>query len=142
MDTQPKATDAVESSNSVPQILETLPPDALLPVRWVRELFAAWHDRHLGTAALPPMLTTEQFKANYSPERSTEWVRDMCNAGRFPGAERRGRQWLIPVECLVSGPTPLALPSATTGVDEPARAQILCGPRGPRGQSGRKIERY
>ena len=136
------APDAVERRTGVPQVLEGLPNDAMLPVRWVRELFAAWGELHLGPAALPAMLTTDQFAEHYAPKRSAEWVRDMCNADRFPGATRHGRQWLIPVECLESGPTQLAPLASPTDDDDAARATVLRGPRGPRSANGRKLDRY
>jgi excisionase family DNA binding protein len=50
-------------------------------------------------------------KPYYSPEEVAEYldvtpetIRNLCRAGKIPGARQVGRQWRIPREYLISNP--------------------------------------
>jgi hypothetical protein len=94
-------------------LLDRLPPDALVPVGWLRVELAA--ERVAAEATIPEMLTPAEFSELFRPKRTAEWARDRCNEQRFPGAIRRGRQWLIPSASLVDGPLPVVRHSRSNG---------------------------
>ncbi|MBI3568907.1 MAG: hypothetical protein HY084_11980 [Gemmatimonadetes bacterium] len=133
---EPKESAHVAEAQSAasPPALESLlawmPDEALLPVHWLRAALAAERAR-AADPGIPEMLTTTAFCEHYRPARTAEWVRDMCNAARFPGAVRRGRQWLIPSACLMEGPTPANTERFDAGATLPASrgADVARGPR-------------
>lgn len=76
--------------------LLAMPDDALVPVRWVREILASLEeqgdDGGLGD-------TVEQFAVR--ADRAPSTVRTWCADGRLPGARKlRGREWRIPRSAL------------------------------------------
>jgi excisionase family DNA binding protein len=76
--------------------LAALPDEAMVPVRWVRELVAgvgvSEGDDSLG-------LTVEELAQRTGRAPST--VRSWCAAGRLPGARRlRNREWRVPTSAL------------------------------------------
>jgi hypothetical protein len=90
------AVDAAASTLYGFTMLDALPNEAQLPVSWVRQALVE-HEL---------LLTPAEFAMHYRPKRTEEWVRDMCHQRRLPGAEKRGRAWLIPSPLLDSGPLP------------------------------------
>jgi hypothetical protein len=93
---------------SLREILASLPEDAIVPIRWlreqlVRETLAPTPARTSETSdalAAPELLTAAEYGAKRRPTRSAEWVRDACRAGLLPGARKDGREWLIPSTTL------------------------------------------
>jgi hypothetical protein len=106
-------------------LLAELPPDGVVPIRWVRERLEAEaaYDRtavlvtesgvgppqpgagsseRMGpvSADLRDWLSAQEFGARRYPARSAEWVRDACRAGEIPGAQKEGAMWLIPSTAL------------------------------------------
>lgn len=75
--------------------LESLPGDALMPVRWIRELVDGLEmDETAGIG-----LTVQEVAD--ATDRAPSTVRTWCAEGRLPGAKRlRGREWRIPRSAL------------------------------------------
>jgi hypothetical protein len=100
------AVDAAASTLYGFTMLDALPNEAQLPVSWVRQALVEHELLRAARAVLPTLLTPAEFAMHYRPKRTEEWVRDMCHQRRLPGAEKRGRAWLIPSPLLDSGPLP------------------------------------
>ena len=78
------------------QLLAGLPPDALVPVHWVR---AHLEEEVEGTAAPSGVdLTVEDVARRLGRGAST--VRTWLGAGRLQGYRLNGREWRIPVADL------------------------------------------
>lgn len=96
--------------------LESLPGDALMPVRWIRELVAGL-DVEEGAGI---GLTVREVAD--ATERAPSTVRTWCAEGRLPGAKRlRGREWRIPrsaLRALLEDETP-ERPSSAERLDVP-----------------------
>lgn len=99
--------------------LRALPPDALVPVRWVLEAVDGL-EREGGDDGLGDTVAEFAERANRAPSTVRTW----CTEGRLPGAKKlRGREWRIPRSAL----------RALLDDDTPARAggaQRLETPKG------------
>ncbi len=81
-------------------LVESAPPDAVVPVRWIGELLAAEGD---GLAATTPAVdfTVDQLAAQF--QRGPSTIRTWCGRGELPGAYRsHGREWRIPASAVAS----------------------------------------
>jgi predicted DNA-binding transcriptional regulator AlpA len=82
------------------QLVESAPPDATVPVRWIGELLdqdevTIESIRKNGSDPVMPDLSVDDIMTATSRERSTVigWIHD----GDFPGAYKlNGREWRIP----------------------------------------------
>ena len=82
-------------------LVESAPPDATVPVRWIGELLdqdevnVESAIRRNGSDPVMPDLSVENIMAATSRERST--VIGWIHGGDFPGAYKlNGREWPIP----------------------------------------------
>lgn len=87
---------------SLATILAALPPDTLLPVRWLREQLAL--DANVeatrgGTVSAP------EFGALRRPPRTADWVREKCALGVIKGAFKDGGEWRVPRAALTEPPS-------------------------------------
>lgn len=73
------------------EILAAMPGDALVPVKWVRELFAVTSAESVG-------LTVEELAEKTG--RSPSTVRAWCRRGELPGAYQLGGSWRIPASAF------------------------------------------
>lgn len=108
--TERDATDPAQRPIGLPQrtagpslweLLDALPPDTLLPVRWIQERLSlephADGGRH-------DTLSAQEFGARRRPTRTADWVRQQCAEGRIEGAFKDGGEWRVPRSALVQAP--------------------------------------
>lgn len=125
---EPPSAERYVARVSLATLVAVLPDDVVVPIRWIRERLA--EDARLALHAVvttpdcipqresePTMLTATEYGVRRVPARSTEWVRDACRAGRIPGAQKDGAEWMIPAAALHSerrpGRQPASAPTAT-----------------------------
>lgn len=82
---------------SLAAMLAVLPPDTLLPVRWLRERLALESNSEAG---LRDTMSAQEFGACRHPRRTADWVREKCALGWFEGAYKDGGEWRIPRAAL------------------------------------------
>jgi len=87
------------SENTLRHVLTSLPPDALLPVRWLLDQLNGDASEPVSTA--PADFTVAQLAERF--HRSPSTIRGWCEAGRFTGAYRlNGRDWRVPDGAVVA----------------------------------------
>lgn len=101
---------------SLKEILEALPPDTLLPVRWILERLS--REPHM-YGANHHTLTAQEFGERRRPTRTADWVRQQCAEGRIAGAFKDGGEWRVPVAAL-DQVAPVHRREATAGPPEAA----------------------
>lgn len=133
--TDPSAIDARRTVQDDPRapslvaILSALPPDTLLPVRWLLERLSlegeAGVQRH-GT------LSAQEFGALRRPPRTADWVREKCALGEIAGAFKDGGEWRVPQSALHQQPSRPHEPSPSAGDQGRSTGVRADGPRYPR----------